>query len=156
VGAGELSAPGGELEISIALSPDEKILSIIISADRVRCDLLLLPLNGGPARPVHELQQNTRGVVTHVWAPDGSAIFYTAKKDKDSWPWGIHRVSVDGQSPTEMVLEYKNPTFGVALHPNGRMLAFAGRNGVSTMAEVWVMENFREELKKLGSEKGQR
>jgi hypothetical protein len=44
----------------------------------------------------------------------------------------------------------------MAFHPGGRMFAFTGRVGSSNTSEAWVMENLKEELKKLASQAGRR
>lgn len=143
-------APEGQRIKGIALSPDEKTLSIIISPSlqsSSRCRLLLLPLDGGPVRQIHEFMQYTGGGVGHAWTPDGNSIFYTIK-DKKEESWSVQRVSVAGGGPAETVYRSNNPSFGMAFHPNGRMFAFTGRVGSSNASEVWVMENLREEIEK--------
>jgi Tol biopolymer transport system component len=144
-------APEGQRIKDIALSPDEKILSIIISPSlqsSSRCTLLLLPLDGGPVRQIHEFMQYTGGSVGHAWTPDGKSIFYTVKDKIEEWSWSVHRVSVAGGEHSETVYRRNNPSFGMAFHPNGRMFAFTGRIGSSNTSEIWVMENLLEELKR--------
>ena len=144
-------APEGQRITSIALSPDEKTLSIITRLDRYRRALLLMPLEGGTPRRIHEFLQPSGGVVTHTWSPNGKSIFYWIK-EKEDWTWGIRRIPVDGGGASEVVLKRKEgPSYGISFHPNGRMFAFTGRNGASDASEVWVMENLREEIKMLAS-----
>ncbi len=147
-------APEGQRIKDIALSPDERTMSIIIAPSLVspsRCVLLLLPLEGGPVRQIHEFMQYTGGSVGHTWAPDGRSIFYTVKDMKDDWSWSVQRISVDGGSSSETVLRRNNPSFGMAFHPNGRMFAFTGRVGSSNDSVAWVMENLFEEVELLAS-----
>jgi Tol biopolymer transport system component len=150
-------SPEGQQIKSIALSPDESTLSIITSTDGIQCSLLLFPLTGGPARQLHEFAQKSSGGVTQSWAPDGKAIFYVVLDKKhakdESWQWSVFRIPAQGAGPRELVLNYPNPAYGAELHPNGRLLAFSGRNGASSDAEIWVMENIKEELKKLAKER---
>lgn len=146
------SAPEGQTIKGIALSPDEKTLSIITALSLTspsRCTLLLLPLDGGPPRRIHEFMDNMGGGVGHAWAPDGQSIFYTVRDKLGELGSSIQRISLEGGANPETVLRRDAPSFGMAFHPNGRMIAFTGRVGSSNTSEAWVMENLKEELKKL-------
>jgi hypothetical protein len=46
--------------------------------------------------------------------------------------------------------------FILQVHPNGRLVAFTGRNGASTESEVWVIENLKDELKALLHTQGEK
>jgi len=144
-------APEGQRIKNIALSPDEKILSIIMApsfSGPSQCVLLLLPLDGGPARRIHEFIQYTGGSVGHTWSPDGKFIYYMAKDKQDEYSWSVQRISAASGGPAETVYRRNNSSFGIAFHPNGRMFAFTGRVGSSNTSEAWVMENLIEELKR--------
>jgi Tol biopolymer transport system component len=152
-------APEGQFIKGIALSPDDKNLSIVIApslSSPSRCTLLLLSLDGSPPRRIHEFMDYIGGAVGHAWTPDGKAIFYTVKDKLDERGWSIQRIPVDGGGASETVFRHDNPTFGMAFHPGGRMFAFTGRVGSSNTSEAWVMENLKEELKKLASQAGRR
>jgi Tol biopolymer transport system component len=144
-------APEGQRIKHIALSPDEKTMSIIISSSYISpapCALLLLPLDGGPARQIHEFMQYTGGWVGHAWTPDGKFICYTVKDKQDEYSWSVQQITVASGGPAETVYRRENPSFGMAFHPNGRMFAFTGRVGASNTSEAWIMENLLEELER--------
>jgi Tol biopolymer transport system component len=148
-------APEGQFIKGIALSPDDKNLSIVTAPSLTspsRCTLLLLPLDGSPPRRISEFMDYMGGPVGHAWTPDGKAILYSVKDKLDEQSWSIQRIPVDGGGPSETVFRHDNPTFGMAFHPSGRMIAFTGRVGSSNTSDAWVMENLKDELKKLASE----
>ncbi len=143
-------APPGRT--TIALSPDGKTLSIIQSVDSNRRTLLVMPSQGGAARQIHELAQPSGGIVTQTWSTDGKSIFYIVREpipDSGMQHWIIARVPVDGGKVSEQSFEFSGPFFYLQFHPNGRLVAFTGRSGVSTESEVWVIENLKDELKDL-------
>ena len=144
-------APEGQRIKHIALSPDEKTLSIIIApslSGPSQCVLLLQPLDGGPARRIHEFIQYTGGFVGHTWAPDGKFIYYMVKDKQDEHSWSVQRISAASGGPAETVYRRNHSSFGIAFHPNGRRFAFTGRVGSSNTSEAWIMENLIEELKR--------
>ncbi len=136
---------------TVSLSPDGKTLSLITSADNYRRVLQIMPSEGGTPRQLEELRQASSGFVSHVWTPDGKSILYVVKTPK-KWTWAIRRVPVAGsEGASETGFEWKGPFFGLAFHPNGRLVAFTGRSGASTESEVWVIENLRDELDLIAS-----
>ena len=144
--------PKGAARTLLTLSPDEKTLAFVTRLDAERRQLQVVPSSGGVPRIVHEFAQ----AVSHAWSPDGKSIFYMIR-NKDTGLREVYRIPADGGhaiGPT--ILEYSTYTYGLALHPNGRLLAFCGRNGASSAAEVWVMENLKEELAKLAPETGKK
>jgi Tol biopolymer transport system component len=143
-------APEGQRIRSLALSPDDKVLSLIVHLDRDRRALLVMPSEGGTSRRIHEFAQRTGGGVSHTWSPDGKWIYYIVKEEED-WTWGIHRIPAEGGDTSETVYKGKGPFFALRFHLNGRMLAFTGRSGASTESEVWVIEHLKEELAALSS-----
>ncbi len=145
-------AEEGQRISSLGLSPDEETLSIIVHLDQSRRGLLLLPVVGGAPLKIHEFVQRTGGGVSHGWAPDGESIYYVVREEEPT-QMGIHRIELTGKDVTETVLKYKGLYYGIEFHPGGRMLAFTGRSGASSDAEVWVMENLREELERLTKDK---
>ncbi len=153
-------APEGQGIRGIALSPDEKALSVIIAPGSLsapsRCTLLLLPLDGGSARQVHEFVNRMGGGVDHAWTADGRSILYAVKDKQDEYSWGVERVSVAGGAAPETVYRRNGLTYGMAFHPSGRTIAFTGRVGSSNTSDAWVMEGLNAELKKLAAERDRR
>jgi Tol biopolymer transport system component len=153
-------APEGQGIRGIALSPDERILSVIIAPGSLsspsRCTLLLLPLDGGSARRVHEFMNYQGGGVDHAWTPDGRSILYAVKDRQDEYSWGFERISVAGRAAPETTHRRNGLTYGMAFHPSGRTIAFTGRVGSSNTSDAWVMENLKDELKRLAAERDQR
>ena len=153
-------APEGQGIRGIALSPDEKILSVIIGPGSLsapsRCTLLLVPLDGGSARQVHEFMNHMGGTLDHAWTADGRAILYAVKDQQDDYSWSFQRISVAGGAAPETVYRRNGLTYGMAFHPSGRTIAFTGRVGSSNTSDAWVMENLKDELKRLAAERDQR
>ena len=154
-------APEGLGIKGIALSPDEKILSVIIgpgplSAPSPRCTLLLVPLDGGSPRDVHEFMHHMGGGVDHAWTPDGRSVLFALRDGKDEYDWSIRQVSVAGGAGPETLYRRNGLTYGMAVHPSGRMIAFTGRVGSSNTSDAWVMENLKDELKRLTAERDRR
>jgi Tol biopolymer transport system component len=144
-------APDGQRIYGIALSPDEKTLAIITRLDSAGRALMVMPAEGGTPRRVHEFKQPSGGGVSLAWALDGLSMFFIIKEEEE-WTWGIHRIPAEGGDTSETVIKLKGPIYGLRFHPNGRMLTYVGRNGASSDCEVWVMENLKDELKKLAAE----
>jgi Tol biopolymer transport system component len=148
-------APEGQKIRGFALSPDEKTMSVIIAPGSVnsgsRHTLLLVPLNGGSARQLHEFH-NMGGGLEHAWAPDGKSILYAVRDDN----WSVQRISVAGGAAPETLYRRNGLTYGMAFHPSGGMIAFTGRVGSSNTSDAWVMENLKDELKRLAAERDRR
>jgi Tol biopolymer transport system component len=145
-------APQGQRMSSIALSPDDRTLSVITMLDRYRRALLVMPSAGGTPRQIHEFRQPSGGGVSHVWAPDGRSILYVQRSEvwNEDRAFYVRSIRVDGaEAAPETVFRWPGQFFGLRFHPNGRLLAFTGRSTYSTSSEVWVIENLREELKML-------
>jgi Tol biopolymer transport system component len=155
-------APEGQAIMGIALSPDERTLSVImgpgpLSAPSSRRTLLLVPLNGGSARQLHEFTHRMGGGLSHAWAPDGKSILYAARDTAGVDDWSIQRISVSGGAAPETVYRWGTGlTSGVAFHPSGRMITFTGRVGSSNTSDAWVVENLKDELKRLAAESDRR
>jgi len=136
---------------TVGLSPDGTTLSLVTSVDNYRRALQIMPSEGGTPRQIQEFRQSSGGFASHVWTPDGKSILYIVKAPK-AWTWAIRRISVSGgEGASETSFEWKGPFFGLAFHPNGRLVALTGRSGASTESEVWVIENLRDELKLIAS-----
>jgi Tol biopolymer transport system component len=151
-------APQGQSIRGIALSPDEKTMSVIIGLgpleDPARCTLLLVPLSGGSARKVHEFMGHA-GPLYHAWTPDGQSILYV-ENDKQDGSRSFQRISVAGGTAPETLYRRNGLTYGMAFHPRGRMIAFTVRVGSSNTSDAWVMENLKDELKRLTAERDER
>ena len=89
-------------------------------------------------------------MVPHTWTADGESILYIIK-EAEKWTWGLRLISATGSDTSTQIMKYMNPLYGLDFHPNGRTLTFTARNGASSDAEVWVMENLREKVKTLPS-----
>jgi Tol biopolymer transport system component len=143
-------APQDQVINSIALSPDGRTLSIIIRLDRSRRALLVMPSEGGQPRQIHEVQPVT-GMIDHRWALDGRSILYV-QGPQESRTSFLRSVRADGGGALpEPIFQWTVALFTPRFHPNGRLLAFTGRPNEGTSSEVWVIENLREELKKLAA-----
>jgi len=136
-------APQGR-RTTFALSPDERTISIVTMVSRDGRALLLMSSDGGTPRQIHEFENPSGGGVSHVWTPDGKSILYIVNRV-------IHKVPVEGGETPEVSFERKNLFHGPRFHPNGRLVAFTGRNGASSGSEVWVIENLRDELELIAS-----
>ena len=149
-------APDGQGIKGIALSPDEKTLSVIIGPGSLsapsRCTLLLLPLDGGSARQAYEFVNYMGGGVDHAWTPNSRSILFAVKDKQDEYSWSFQRISVAGGAAPETVYRRNGLTYGMAFHPNGRTIAFTGRVGSSNTSDAWVMEHLKDELKRLAAE----
>jgi len=141
-------APQDQVISSIALSPDGRTLSIIIRPDRSRRALLVMPSEGGTPRQIHEVRPVT-GMIDHRWAPDGRSILYV-QGPQESRTSFLRSVRADGGGALpEPIFRWTVVLFGPRFHPNGRLLAFTGRPNEGTSSEVWVIDNLRDELKRL-------
>jgi Tol biopolymer transport system component len=153
-------APEGQKIRGIDLSPDEKTMSVIIAPGSVnspsRCALLLVPLNGGSTRKVYEFMSHMGGGVDHAWTPDGRSVLCPVAGEQDEHPWSLQRISVAGGAAPETLYRRNGYTYGMAIHPSGRMIAFTGRVGSSNTSDAWVMEHLKDELKRLAAERDQR
>jgi Tol biopolymer transport system component len=142
-------APQGQGISGIALSPDGRTLSIIITPDRSRRALLVMPSEGGTPRQIHEVRPVT-GMIDHRWAPDGRSILYVQGPQGQDRTSFLRSVRADGGGALPEPIFRCTVVFGqLRFHPNGRLLAFTGRPNEGTSSEVWVIENLRDELKRL-------
>lgn len=143
------AAPGST---NIAVSPDGQTISIIQSANGALQSVQLLPSKGGAARQIHEFPLQNARVRSHAWSPDGKSIFCVIEKlpiDSAKRSYVITRIPVDGGEASEQSFEFGGPAFGMQFDPSGRLVAFTGRNGLSTRSELWVIENLKDELNSL-------
>jgi Tol biopolymer transport system component len=143
------AAPG---RTNIAVSPDGQTISIIQSANGSPQSVQILPSKGGAARQIHEFALLNARVRSHTWSPDGKSIFCVIEKlpiDSGKRSYVITRIPVDGGEASEQSFESGGPAFGFQFDPSGRLVAFTGRNGLSTRSELWVIENLKDELNSL-------
>jgi Tol biopolymer transport system component len=130
--------------INIALSPDSRSLSFVnLGWSGVR-SLRIMPASGGDSREVWsfgEVKMSSPDV-SHVWAPDGRYILFSAPDPANMRSWDLWRMPVAGGKPEKIGLQRTWGIWSLTLRPDGRQLAFTGRGGPSDEAELWVMENF--------------
>jgi Tol biopolymer transport system component len=145
-------APQGQDISGMALSPDGRTLSFTTSLDRYLRALLVMPVEGGTPRQIHEFRQPSGGGVSTVWAPDGRSILYIVRSEErtGNLSFELRSVRVDGaQALPDVIYKWAGQFFWLGFQPNGRLLAFTGRTTSSASSEVWVIENLRDELKLL-------
>jgi Tol biopolymer transport system component len=80
--------------------------------------------------------------VSHVWTPDGRYILFSAPDPADMRSWDLWRMPVAGGKPEKIGLQRTWGIWSLTVRPDGRQLAFTGKGGPDTDAELWVMKNF--------------
>ena len=143
-------APPGQLITGMSFSPDHERLSFLIHLDTYKRAIVSMSSEGEAPNCLHEFSQPSGGMVSHTWTPDGESILYIIK-EPEKWTWGLRLIPADGSDASKLVMKYTNPLYGLDFHPNGRTHTFTARNGASSDAEVWVMENLREQVMRLAS-----
>jgi hypothetical protein len=72
----------------------------------------------------------------------GDISSFSAPNLADLPSWDLWRLSVEGGKPEKMGLQRRWGIWSITLRPDGRQLAFTGKGGPDTEAELWVMENY--------------
>ncbi len=131
--------PRLERGITMALSPDGRLLSFMNAGWGAERLLQAMPVLGGEARVIWDFGPTKEGAPggPHTWTPDGRYIMFSTLPG-----WALWRVPVEGGKPEKAGLERPWGILDLTIHPEGRQIAFAGRGGPSDLSEVWVMENF--------------
>ncbi len=144
--------PEGLRVHNVAVAPDGRRAALVHRNPETDVSTLaLLDLESGELRelysvelPLHlEIRQNDL-----AWSPDGEHVLAMAG------PWGgqedhvILSVPVDGGDPVRL-MEAMDGQRNLALHPDGRRLAFSGGN---VRSELWVLEGVAEALAAGGGE----
>jgi Tol biopolymer transport system component len=125
------SAPPATRNPSTALSPDGRLLAIVLrnTSSEVNSLAVLAASGGEPKTVVSE--KDCCGGGSLNWTPDSQKVLYARQGS------GVWIVSKDGGTPKKIGLENAGPA--VKLSPDGKHVAFM----VSTPGEeVWVLENF--------------
>jgi len=136
----ELFNVTGENIYSISLSPDGQLLATLsrgITADNKGFFIRVVTTSGGELRKLNTL----KGISRHLtWTSDGKYILFNFYRD------GLYRISVEGGEP-EKLIEMSSEMQNLSAHPDGKQIAFSSGSAVKKTQEVWVMENFLQEIK---------
>jgi hypothetical protein len=97
-------------------SPDGRTLAYSANADGAK-DLFLLPLDGGPARP---LTRRAGFQFSHDWFRDGHAVLFVDQPDSDFDLWVQ---PTDGSAPRPFVATPASER-GARVSPDGRWVAY--------------------------------
>jgi Tol biopolymer transport system component len=127
--------------ISIKVSPDGKHIASIEVAGDIRT-LFLIPIAGGSPQELWRTNppESADGFALE-WTPDSQALLVSKSWDsrrRERWllpvaaPSQARRIEIDA--------EWQGAMGGLALHPDGRRVAFTAAAG-DRGAEVWAIEN---------------
>jgi tricorn protease-like protein len=135
---------GFDMYPNIALSPDNRWLSFANTGWGEVRSLRIMPASGGAAREVWSFGEIQMGMpnISHIWAPDGRTIMFSAPDPSDLPNWDLWQVPVEGGKPEKMGLQKRLGMWGLTILPDGRQLAFVSKGSPDDEAELWVMENF--------------
>jgi Tol biopolymer transport system component len=105
--------------------------------------LLLIPVNGGEPRELVKLERKGYQLTGGFWAPDSLSFYYgVTGSDEPLKELEIWQVPIDGGVAHK--LPVFEPGHNVAVHPDGRQIAFQTSQSPAQPEpiEVWVLENF--------------
>jgi len=135
---------------SWALSPDGQRLAFLGNTGKdfeYATALKVVPVAGGEARELFAVRE-PQFLSEVAWMPDGRHLMFFRGADRHEevgvggfldMTKQLWRIPAEGGQAQRIDLPLKKLRF-LAIHPDGRQIAFTAGEGVST--EVWVMENF--------------
>jgi Tol biopolymer transport system component len=135
-------APGVEIA-DAALSPDGRQVALTLREKETRSSVLrVFSVAGGDASELVRAKEPETLVGNSLsWSPDSRyIIFGRARATNQERKTQLFAVSPGGGEPLTMGLAMHSIS-SVSFHPDGRHLAFVGREGKDKV-EVWVLENF--------------
>lgn len=112
------------------VSPDGEALAFWNGAS-----LVLLPASGGKAREIVQLEdseQNPGGDIFVAWTADGEHVLFP-KRGSELW-----RVRIRTGEQERVALPVRGQIVDVAVHPDGRQIAFTERQ---ESTHLWVLQN---------------
>jgi Tol biopolymer transport system component len=124
----------------LALSPDGRQLAFVVSNWNRKPNtfvLMVMPSYGGAPR---ELLRSEQFIAALTWTRDGRHLLTV--RNSDSGPTELWSVPVDGGEPQLSGLPMPGEAavpHSVALHPDGRRIAFSRHTG--PIEELWVIKN---------------
>ncbi len=130
---------------SIALSPDNKQLALLLRPEENLRVLSVMPPMGGEKIELHRYQQGGRWDISITWSPDGKYIYFSEDSDDDQ-TWELWRVPSKGGKAQKLGLKMRHFRH-LSFHPDGRRLTFSSIPPKSNLPNVWVMENFLPKIK---------
>lgn len=141
-------APAEKLQIwwPFELSPDGTRLAVVISDQFVKEDYVVaikvVGLNGGESKEVVRMAPR-ENVTSLTWAPDGKRLVSTRELDDNNRnPQGLAGVwitAVDSGETVQLKLSLPHMRH-IAIHPDGRQIAFQTRSRFGWDRDLWVME----------------
>lgn len=135
-------APGVEIA-DAALSPDGRQVALTLLEKETRSSVLrVFSVAGGDASELVRAKEPETLVGNSLsWSPDSRyIIFGWARATNQERKTQLLAISPGGGEPLTLGLAMHSIS-SVSFHPDGRRLAFVGREGKDKV-EVWVLENF--------------
>jgi Tol biopolymer transport system component len=124
----------------LAVSPDGKYLAFRTPVDESWAAVRLVPVAGGDLRELCRLRHSeTVGIDEMAWSPDGRNVLTLRRTGKDGIP-EVWRIPIAGGEPQRTGLSMEG-MLHVAVHPDGRRIAFDSGNRSGVPNELWVLEN---------------
>jgi Tol biopolymer transport system component len=131
------------------ISPDgEKIAFVQRDAAKKQDILWTIPASGGTAEQVLVLDRKKYSFDYFVWTADGQHILFSAE-DMERSVFDLMRISADGNGEPERFELGMTELWCFDIHPNGKSVVFHSGGKTRKNAQVWVMENFLQELKSI-------